>query len=392
MEVKAQPEPRTRRRPRAVRLVRAAWRSRWNVVRLCVALFLFWILAADTEARLARMQLMALPDFDYIAEIRHLREAGRFGEAIVVADAGLEDTAGETQIQVLREKQAAIQARDSFMRRLTDVGRGALTGTAGEDGQASLERLGGALAADLFVVGDVRDLVIQTGRYITDQDVDGVIVALSMLGVLTTLAPEIDWAPALMKIAKKASALTKGMEEYIVAAVKSRRFKEAEVLMGDVATIGRHASPAGAVRLLRYADGPEDAARLARFLEKYQKGSRGAFALHVTGKEGADLLKRGEALGADGAKAAERLVIEASKKGAAGAGWLKSGRAAALLKPHALIGLGKGVWKGNVSEAIQRFVEETRGIAWWLLPLTAGWVVLEVGLLGRKMLWGWRGA
>lgn len=373
-----------RRRGRSFGL-RALLRCRWNVLRLAGALFFLWVLAEDTGARLARLQLMALPDFDYVAEVRHLRAAGRFGEAIVVADAGLEDTTGETQVQVLREKQATIDARNSFMRRLKDVGIGALTGSAGAEGQASLERLGGALAADLFVIGDVRDLVIQSARYMGGEKTDPVIVALSGVGLVTTLAPEVDWVPALMKIAKKASALTKGMEEFIVTAVRSRRFKDAELVFADVGTLARHASPAGAVRMLKYADSPADAARLARFVEKHQKGAHGAFALHVTGKEGADLLKHADTLGPDAARAAEQLVIQASTKGAAGAGWLKGGRAAALLKPHALLGVGKGLWKGNVSDAIRRVIEETRGVARWLLPLTAGWTVLELGLLARKL-------
>src|SRR5262245_49543700 len=93
-------------------------------------------------------------------------------------------------------------------------------------------------------------------------------------------------------------------------------------------------------------------------------------------------------MGSGGAKSAEKLVVEASKKGTAGATWLKSGRAAALLKPHMLLGLGKGLWKGNVESAIQRLIEESRGVAWWLYPLAAGWVVLEVGLMGRKVARG----
>src|SRR5690606_7524374 len=120
---------------RRLRPVRAAWRCKWNVVRLAMALFVLWILAEDTGARLARLQLMGLREFDYIAGGRHLREAGRFGEAIVVADAGLEELTGEAQIQVLREKQATLDARNSFVRRLKDVGMGAVTGSAGPEGQ-----------------------------------------------------------------------------------------------------------------------------------------------------------------------------------------------------------------------------------------------------------------
>lgn len=361
------------------------WRCRWNVVRLAAALFVLWVCAADTGARLARLQLMALPSFDYVAEVRHLREAGRFGEAIVVADAGLDDATGEVQIAILKEKQLTLDRRNSFARRLKDVGMGALTGSADAEADASLERLGGALAADLFVVGDIRDLIIQSTRYITDGEVDSVIVLLSGAGLATTLAPQIDWVPSLMKLAKKAGSLTKGMESFIVSALKSRRFKDAEVVFADIGTMARHASPAGAVRMLKYTDGPADAARLGRFVEKYQKGARGAFALHVTGKDGAALLKRGEALGASGARAAEDLVIQAAKKGSAGTAWLKARRAGVLLKPHPLLGIGKGLWKGNVENAIRRAIEESRGVAAWLVPLVAGWTILEVGLIGRKL-------
>lgn len=370
---------------RGWRVGRALWRSRWSVARLIVALFVLWVFIEDTGARLARLQLMTMPEFDYAAEVKHLRETGRFGEAIVVADAGIEATGGTVQLDILREKQATINARDSFVRRVKDVGIGAVTGTAGSEGEASLERLGGALAADLFVVGDVRDLVIQSARYLTEGEADGVIVALSTLGIATTLAPEIDWVPALMKIAKKAGALGRGMEEFIVTAVRSRRYKEAEVVMGDVGSLARHASPAGAVRMLKYADEPADAARLARFVEKFQKGSRGAFALHVTGKDGAKVLRDAEKLGPVAARNAERVVLDASRKGSAGASWLSRGKAAALLRPHALVGLGKGLWKGNVSEAMRRVIEGSRDWAGWLMPLVSGWVVVEVLLLGRRV-------
>src|SRR5262252_5813004 len=116
----------------------------WGVLRLLIAAFLLSAIASDTGARLARMQLASLPDFNYAGEIRYLRAAGRYGEAIMVADAGLE----------------------------------------------------GAAAADMFIVGDVRDLLIQGSRYVMDGEADEVIVLLSSVGVATTLLPEVDWEPA----------------------------------------------------------------------------------------------------------------------------------------------------------------------------------------------------
>jgi hypothetical protein len=333
---------------------------------------------------MARLQLMSLPEFDYASEVRHLRDAGRYGEAIVVADAGLDSTHGARQAAILREKQLTLEKHASIVRRIKDAGLGALTGTAGSDGNASLERLGGAIAADLFVVGDVRDLLIQGGRYVMDGETDPVILVLSGVGLATTLAPEVDWVPSLLKIAKKAGKMTRGMEEFIKAAVKGRRLKEVESVMTDVGSIAKRASPAGAIRLMEHADNPKDVAAIARFLERNEKGAAGAFALHVTEKEGADLVKAGSEAGTAGALAAESVVVGAAKRGAAGRAWLRTGNARLLLRPHPLIGLIKGLRKGNVQMAVQRAIESLDGKAWWLVPLLAVWVVLEIGLMLRR--------
>jgi hypothetical protein len=363
---------------------RAIWASRWGLLRLCVALLVLWVIAADTGARLARLQLESLPGFDYGAEVRHLRSAGRYGEALIVADAGLESTGGDEHAALLKEKQLTLDQHASITRRLKDAGMGALTGSAGSDGNASLERLGGAIAADLFVVGDVRDLLIQSGRYVMDGEVDPLIVLLSGIGLATTLAPEIDWVPSLLKIAKKAGKMTHGMEEFLKTAVKGRRVKDVEVVMADVGSIAKKASPAGAIRLMEHADGPKDVAAIARFLERNEKGAAGAFALHVTEKEGADLVKAGAEAGEAGARAADSVVGAAARHGAAGRAWLRTGNSRLLLKPHPLIGLLKGLRKGNVQMAVQRAIESLDGKAWWLVPLLAAWVVVEIGLILRR--------
>jgi len=378
----------TRRRSSSRRgrfgLIGLLWRVRWNLVRLCVAVFLLWIVASDTGARLARLQLASLPDFDYVSEIRHLRQAGRYGEAAMVADAGLASASGANQHRILDERQKIDAERGSAMRRLRDVGLGALTGSAGLSGEASLERLGGALAADLLVVGDIRDLMIQASKYMVDGEVDEVIVALSGLGLVTTVAPEVDWAPALLKIAKKAGTLSRRMQEFIVGAVKSKRVKELEALKTDVKVLAEHASPAGAIRLMGYVDEPGDAARLARFMERNAKDSRGAFALHVAGGEGAGYLKRAEAIGPLALRTADDTLVKAARKGPAGIAWLRTKAAGTLLKPHPIIGLTKGLWKGNVELFARAAIDRIGPSAWWLVPLLAAWVFVECMLLGRK--------
>jgi hypothetical protein len=356
------------------------WRARWNVLRLIVAAFLLWAVSADTGARLARLQLSALPDFDYASEVAYLRAAGRYGEAVMVADAGLASAAPEVREKIKQERDATVAEQSSYLRRAKDLGLGALSGKG-----TSTEALIGAVAADFFIVGDVRDLVIQSGRYVLDGEADEVVLALSGIGIATTLAPEVDWVPAVLKAAKKAGAMTKGFGESLLKLAKAGNKEGLMALCRDVRRLAEHASPGGAARLLRHAENPEELAKIARFVEREPAG---AFALHVAGKEGADVVKGAEKAGSSAAAASERALVLAARKGERGVGWLRTGAWRVLARPHPLVGLAKGLWKGNVEQLAARVAEALDPKAWWLVPLLGAWSVLELLLLvGRLGLW-----
>jgi len=369
---------------RAPGLGRRLWRCRWGAVRLALALLVLWAMVAGTGGRLARLQLAALPGMDFAAEVRHLREAGRYGEAAVIAEAALAaETDPQKRAAIERERDAAAEEASSVLRRLREVGMGALSGRA-----ASLEGLVGAVAADMLVVGDVRDLLIEGGKWALDGETDEVILALSAAGLATTLAPAADWAPAVLKAARRAGAMTKGLSEFIVAAAKGKRFDQLSELMGHVAAIARRASPGGAARALRLADGPGDVARLARFVDRAEDLGRGsgALALHVTGAEGVRVLRAAENM-ADAAgalRAADRAVVAAARKGPAGAAWLRL-HGARVLRPHPILGLIKGVYKGNVQDLAARVAARLDGHAWWVIPALAVWVFLECLLVVRRL-------
>jgi hypothetical protein len=338
--------------------------------------------ASDTESRLARLQYASLPDFDYATEVLYLRGSGRYGEALMVADAGLDATSGPAHDAVQREKDLTLKEQSSYLRRAKDLGMGALSGRGD-----SIEGLIGAVAADFFIVGDVRDLVIQSGRYVLDGETDELILILSGVGLATTLAPEIDWVPAVLKVARRTGALTKGLAEYIVSAARAGKTEALAGLMRDVRRLAERASPGGAARLLRHADAPEDVARLARFVEAEKSG---AFALYVTGKEGADLLKADRAaIAAErSARAAEetsKALTAAARKGPVGVGWLRAGAYRAMFRPHWLVGIAKGLYKGNAEHLAQRIAAALDPRAWWLVPLLASWFFVELGLLLRRL-------
>ncbi len=365
-----------------MRLALGLWRRRWGLVRLGLAVLLAWALAVDTPARLARIELSSLPDADLAGEVASLRLQGRYGEAVMVADQALaregESRATPEQAAALaREREATIVEQQSWWRRAKDAGMGALSGRGD-----SLEGLLGAVAADFFVVGDIRDLLIQGTKFALDGEADEVVLALSAVGLATTLAPEIDWAPAILKAARKAGTLSKRFAASLVALAQGGKRAELARVGEDVVRMGRKASPGGAMRMLRHAENPEELSALARFVEREPGG---ALALHATGEEGAKLVKRAAKEADEVARAsAEGLVVKAARKGEAGKRFLSSKAARALLSPHPLVGIAKGLWKGNAAKLVQRLVDRLGADAWWLLPLAAAWAFVEVVLLARR--------
>src|SRR4029077_8893222 len=98
--------------------------------------------------------------------------------AIMVADAGLDSADPATKPKIQHERDATVKEQGSYLRKVKDVGLGALSGRG-----TSIESLVGAVAADFFVVGDVRDLLIQGGRYVLDGETDEVVLILSGVGI-----------------------------------------------------------------------------------------------------------------------------------------------------------------------------------------------------------------
>ncbi|MGE5192036.1 MAG: hypothetical protein ACM3U2_05995 [Deltaproteobacteria bacterium] len=349
------------------------WRCRWNLLRLGLAAGLLCILAADNGSRLARVQFSSLPRMDYLAEVRSLRGEHRFAEALLVAETGMGELSGAERDALLREQSEVRDEQASVLRKGKELLRGALVGEGD-----SLEALIGAIAADMFVVGDVRDLLIQGGRLAVDGESDELILALSAVGVLTTVMPEIDWIAAFLKVAKKAGALSQRMVESLVRVIRratdARDYTELKRLFGFFEVLVEKSTPAGALRILRHLDDPKEVAVVADFLKRQPAGG---FALHVAGKEGVEIVKTS-------AREAEEILILATKKGDRGVAWLRSG-GQRLLRPHPIVGLLKGLEKGNVQQAITRVAAEYDPYGWLAIPACAAWVFLESAWLWKRL-------
>lgn len=335
------------------------------------AAVLVWLIAlcwADLPAAQWRDRLRALPAHDFHAEAERFRRAEDYDSALLVIEAGLIDAepGRARQLEALRDRVQREQR--SIARRLRDVGHGALTGQ-GE----SAEALGGAVAADLLVFGDVRDLVIQSGRALRGEDTDEVIVALSAAGLVLTAAPALDLGTAMLKAARRLGALSarfaRGLTRLARRAVARGDAGALRKVLDDTAGLTFRARTRPALRILRHVDDPAD----LRFAARLSGRPGGAYALHAGG---AAAMQWGRVTG----KAGERWLLRAARKGPRGIELLRDG-GRVLMRPHPWLGLLKGLYKGTVP-ALWRELIETWASA--ILGVLAGWLMIESGLFAQR--------
>jgi hypothetical protein len=334
-----------------------------SLVRVTAAVALVWICWQDRPAIQARDDFEALPPFDYAYEAGELFKQNRFTEALLLVDEGLAKDPGNNRLLIM--KQGLELERKDWMRQMALGGRGAVTGRGTETAE-----LTGAIIADLFVFGDIRDLVIETGTWLRGGDADDMIVALSAGGILLTVAPEVDLGAAVLKTARKMGALGDAMAKTIAEAARkayrTRKVDPIKAITDDVGALAKRASPAGAVKILRHVDDPEVLRRVVRFAETPD----GLHALMVDPKTTLRWLKSGWSH-------AEPWLLKAAARGRAGLDYLAK-NSSVMFRAHPLVGLLKGVYKGNVPALLidlgHKYSLLILGFAW-------GWLAYECALL-----------
>ena len=196
---------------------------------------------------------------------------------------------------------------------------GLVTGNA--DDAASLS---GTVAGDLFVFGDIRDVVREAKHLIMGEDTDRLVLGLATAGLAVTAATYVTVGGAgpvragltLVKDARKVGRLGEGLTEW--AGRSAREMVDAPVLQNalatgsvmrpgqtasairaafhsekagalvrlakDVGRVGERAGTRGALDTLRIAEGPEDVARAARLAGS--KGGQTRAILKLLGRSG----------------------------------------------------------------------------------------------------------
>jgi hypothetical protein len=226
---------------------------------------------------------------------------------------------------VTERVDAAVADENSTVSAARRFATGFVTGEA--DDVASLS---GTVAGDLFVFGDVRDVVREGKRLAMGENVDQLVLGLASVGLVVTAATYVSVGGAvpvraglsMVKDARKVGRLGAGLTEWagrsargvvdtpmlqqavatasiarpgqtisaVKAAFKAEKAGALVRLAKDVGRVGEKAGTKGAFDVLRIADGPKDVARAARLAES--KGSQTRAIVKILGR-GALLLTAG---------------------------------------------------------------------------------------------------
>jgi hypothetical protein len=301
-----------------------------------VACVLLWPHARDAGAILAAQDdPAALSDLQLNSALRNTPDviAQNIEAALAASDADL----AKSFADLATAKNVAIP--DDLTRRVADAARqensashfakrfatGLVTGTA--DDVASLS---GTVAGDLFVFGDIRDVVREGKHLAMGEDADHLILGLATAGLAVTAATYVSLGGAapvragltLVKDARKVGRLGEGLTRWagrsareivdapllqhavangsvlrpgetigaIKAAFRAEKAGGLVRLAKDVGRVGEKAGTKGALDTLRIAEGPKDVARAARLAES--KGGQTRAILKLLGR-GALLLAAG---------------------------------------------------------------------------------------------------
>lgn len=291
--------------------------------------------------------LEALPAFDHCAASRAARMGGDPQEAIELAEAG----GCEAELASARREW------DAFLARALRCLGGVWTGR-GEDAFG----VACAVASDVVVLGDVRDLARQGMAWLHGDDPDEVLAALSAAGIVLTLTPQVDAGVSLLKVARRAGSLGERLGASVARLARERAWRPLAGLLGDAGRISLEVGPAGAARALAYADDADELAALARFVESAPNALLG---LRWGGK--------GVARVADA-----ELYSAAMRRGPAGVELAVARGGRALLARQPLIVLAaKSVWKSaDAASSLVAFL-----IRWAKWPWVGGAAAL-LGLTG----------
>lgn len=230
--------------------------------------YLFAALCIVMQEFIVRARMYVLPSHDYLNDVQELHSRGMLSEAEDLADFAITNSMTESKEKLIELRAVVHTERTAVANRAKRFGGGFVYGEGN-----SPEEMMGAITSDMFLYGDVRDLIKQGYYKATGQETDKVIVALSSIGVLTEFVDAADWAPAVLKACRKMKCLTEKFSELIVKSckksVKARRLDDdIRQTFSALQEMNKYAGVSGTVSAMKYVDRVEDLTLITKYSKK----------------------------------------------------------------------------------------------------------------------------
>lgn len=132
---------------------------------------------------LALHYYFSIPGNYFIMQLNELKSQDRRAEAQDLAKFFIENNAGDVE----RIKEIESTLRYTPIEKLKSFAKGAIKGEI-YDTYSGI----GAIASDLCLYGDIRDLAIQAWKYINNEKTDVIIASLSAVGIVLSAKPFAD--------------------------------------------------------------------------------------------------------------------------------------------------------------------------------------------------------
>ena len=300
--------------------------------------------------------LEALPVYPFCQEAELALAEDRVLDALELAEAG----------ECLSVAERAQRRWDSLAATFGRCLDGIWTGRA-EDAAG----LACAVASDLVVFGDVRDLTRQGLSWTRGEETDLVLVGLSAAGLALTIVPQAGAGASLMKVARRAGTLSDRLAGSVGSLIRLGAWRPLGGLLSDAGRISAKVGPARATRVLAHADSAEELTEVARFVDS---AAHPLLALRWGGKQ---MLRV-----ADDAP----LYAEALRRGPAGLLLAAERGAAALLsRKPLLLFAAKTIYRNPEAIATFALALATRLLSWasWELTLVIAAAMLLLAALIR---------
>ena len=270
----------------------------------------------DAQLGIEVRTLRSLPNHDFIPEIERLCDAGSLQEALELVRFVRANPELPSQEVATRLEAEIDQELHSVMGHGKRVVSGFVTGEGN-----SVDEIGGAIASDMILYGDVRDLCKQGYRHVRGRETDGLIVSLAAIGLLTEVIDIADWGPAVLKALRKANSLTKRFADWTITAcrrsIKTRKLEPSlRVAMANLNDMIKKLGLGRTAAITRHVNTADDLAVVAKAARRSPDATY--LMVKLGGGEGVDFLRTAgrTAAGMDTLKVA-------AKKGPAGLDWIR---------------------------------------------------------------------